>query len=325
MSKFNDLTGHTFGRLTVLRFNGIDKHHTAQWVCRCECGEEKAVAAGSLRSGRTRSCGCLNSEVARGSFSDLTGQQVGRWTVLRRSGSNKSGATWLCVCECGQTQAVSAGNLVNGHSRSCGCFKLESSRARLKKDLSGEQFGKLTVLRRTKSINGKTMWICTCECGTEKRVAGRHLLNGATTSCGCLRREHSGGYNATYFRNNPGSAKRKAILYVVEFVSGQKRFWKVGITVTSVPQRFTSPEYNRFQLRTVHTVGGSLHAMWQLEQAIHTRVDRYREPSTVDFGGHTECFKPEALLDICEYMDDLYPLSPTTYEQEAALGSSGMA
>ena len=58
----SDLTGLVFGRLTVVSFdslvNGIPK-----WLVQCRCGNQKSVHAGSLKSGATRSCGCLDAEV----------------------------------------------------------------------------------------------------------------------------------------------------------------------------------------------------------------------------------------------------------------------
>lgn len=63
MSKFIDLTGQKFGRLTV-----IDYHHSnngAYWLCKCSCGNESVVSGRSLRYGTTKSCGCGSKEQAR--------------------------------------------------------------------------------------------------------------------------------------------------------------------------------------------------------------------------------------------------------------------
>lgn len=60
---FKDLTGQTFARLTVLGFAG-KRGRKPYWVCECECGEVKAVHGEHLKAGRTRSCGCLNAELA---------------------------------------------------------------------------------------------------------------------------------------------------------------------------------------------------------------------------------------------------------------------
>lgn len=51
--------GDKFGRLTALRCAGRNKWHDQLWECECECGKVKTVAAGKLKSGHTRSCGCL--------------------------------------------------------------------------------------------------------------------------------------------------------------------------------------------------------------------------------------------------------------------------
>lgn len=57
-----DLTGQRFGRLTVIRYDHAE-HDGAHWLCKCDCGTEKVLAGYSLRSGRTRSCGCLANEM----------------------------------------------------------------------------------------------------------------------------------------------------------------------------------------------------------------------------------------------------------------------
>ncbi len=60
-------------------------------------------------------------------------------------------------------------------------------------DLTGELYGKLTVLEQAESIrspSGRTlkMWLCGCECGEVKEVRQSQLRNGGTKSCGCLRK-----------------------------------------------------------------------------------------------------------------------------------------
>ena len=69
MGRALDLTGVTFGRLTVDEFAGTigdnRKNSKRYWYCTCECGAEVLVHTGDLRSGKTKSCGCLNKELAR--------------------------------------------------------------------------------------------------------------------------------------------------------------------------------------------------------------------------------------------------------------------
>lgn len=55
------LAGRKFGKLTVASFAGRDKFGHRTWLCCCDCGSEKVLPTGSLRSGNTRSCGnCPN-------------------------------------------------------------------------------------------------------------------------------------------------------------------------------------------------------------------------------------------------------------------------
>ena len=57
------------------------------------------------------------------------------------------------------------------------------------KDLTSQRFGKLQVLRREGSLNGKPSWLCQCDCGDTKIVRGSDLRSGHTTSCGCYLQE----------------------------------------------------------------------------------------------------------------------------------------
>jgi hypothetical protein len=60
MPNFIDFTGRQFGRLTVIRRAENTKSRMTQWLCRCECGTEKAITVANLGS-NTNSCGCLRN------------------------------------------------------------------------------------------------------------------------------------------------------------------------------------------------------------------------------------------------------------------------
>ena len=50
MSRLIDLTGQTFGRLTVLRKDDNRKTNCGSyWICKCSCGKEKSIRSSSLR------------------------------------------------------------------------------------------------------------------------------------------------------------------------------------------------------------------------------------------------------------------------------------
>ena len=57
------------------------------------------------------------------------------------------------------------------------------------KDLTGQKFGRWTVVRFLDFHNSNYYWLCKCECGKEKSVARSSLLSGKSKSCGCLARE----------------------------------------------------------------------------------------------------------------------------------------
>jgi len=59
-----DLTGQRFGRLEVKSFEKITISGP-KWICKCDCGTSRAVLGCSLKKGRTKSCGCLNAELAK--------------------------------------------------------------------------------------------------------------------------------------------------------------------------------------------------------------------------------------------------------------------
>lgn len=59
MSAFTDITGHRFGRLTVLSLAGQARDGRFRWLCQCDCGNRTIVRGPKLRGKRTRSCGCL--------------------------------------------------------------------------------------------------------------------------------------------------------------------------------------------------------------------------------------------------------------------------
>lgn len=64
MSPVIDLTEQRFGRLTVIS-RAPGRSDPVKWVCICSCGKKKTVGGGRLRSGLTKSCGCLTAEVSK--------------------------------------------------------------------------------------------------------------------------------------------------------------------------------------------------------------------------------------------------------------------
>ena len=174
-----DLTGMRFGMLSVIEDTGLRKGKAVIWRCLCDCGNYVDKRAGGLLSGGSYSCGCTLSN-----RKDLTGQKFGRLTVIKELlGDNRIGdkknCTWLCRCDCGTKIKVIASSLTRGRTSSCGCI--------MSPDLTGNVYGRLTVVEKTTERYGKQIvWSCKCECGNYKTVPTYSLTNGFTKSCGCL-------------------------------------------------------------------------------------------------------------------------------------------
>lgn len=56
-----------------------------------------------------------------------------------------------------------------------------------KLDLTSQRYGMLTVLHRAENIDGRTAWVCRCDCGQETIVRTGNLRSGITKTCGCQR------------------------------------------------------------------------------------------------------------------------------------------
>ena len=84
-----DLTGQKFNRLTVIK-RGEDlickSRNVIRWLCRCECGNETLVNTSSLKSGKTKSCGCLQKEITSSKCLD---NLIGRPCIFSSFNLNK--------------------------------------------------------------------------------------------------------------------------------------------------------------------------------------------------------------------------------------------
>lgn len=110
---------------------------------------------------------------------DLTGKQFGLWTVLYRDGEKHKtrDIRWICECECGTVKSVLGKYLRTGKSISCGCS--------IKNDLTGQRFGKLTVLETIYNYEGynRATHKCECDCGNIVYIKGSQIYK--RKSCGC--------------------------------------------------------------------------------------------------------------------------------------------
>lgn len=105
---FVDITGKTFGQLTVLN-EVLPRGKVLKWLCLCSCGNTKEIIGASLKNGSTKSCGCLHIAQNKKQFTKHGGYltklyQIHR-AMLQRCGNPKHkmflhyGARGITICD----------------------------------------------------------------------------------------------------------------------------------------------------------------------------------------------------------------------------------
>lgn len=124
-----------------------------------------------------------------GKQKDLTGQRFGKLTVLEKLPDMQDRyCLYLCRCDCGNLVKVNTKRLTRGTVQ--GCPDCWPSRAKIRLELAGKRYGRLTVLRLAENRKDqRRTWICQCDCGNICEVTTHDLQSGHTTSCGCYAQE----------------------------------------------------------------------------------------------------------------------------------------
>lgn len=141
MANLIDMTGWRMAdhgvpdsRITVID-RAPNRGTYVMWNCLCDCGNKCVLAGTRIRSGNTKSCGCINKEllvsrnVATGTEIKI-GDRFGKLTVIQDLGfrkqlsRNKNWRWSLCQCDCGSKPIEVPNNaLKNGSKKSCGCIR----------------------------------------------------------------------------------------------------------------------------------------------------------------------------------------------------------
>lgn len=109
MPRHNIQEGQRFGRLIIEREADRSSSGKRQWECLCDCGVRKVCGQGSILSGKTASCGCLQSEMTSSRFTKhgLKGTpEYEIWKGIKRrclnpntNGYKKYGARGITICD----------------------------------------------------------------------------------------------------------------------------------------------------------------------------------------------------------------------------------
>lgn len=121
MGKFVDLTGKRFGNLVVESKAPIHitkgGQQVTMWNCRCDCGNTRVVPSGKLNNGEVVTCAFCK----KFRHEDLTGRRFGYLTIVGEVERRGIQIMWKCKCDCGNYIVSPRNNLMNGHTKSCGC------------------------------------------------------------------------------------------------------------------------------------------------------------------------------------------------------------
>lgn len=176
--KRQDLTGLKFNKLTAIKYITSNKFGSAIWLFKCDCGQEKEIILSAVKSGNTKSCGCIQQT----KYQDLIGKKFGRLTLIKFSKRDKRGAQiYLCECECGKKKEIRVSDILCG-TKSCGCQRSISKTI----NLTGKKYNKLTAIKFSKKIKNCRMWLWKCDCGNEKEAKLMNVKH-TTVSCGCYK------------------------------------------------------------------------------------------------------------------------------------------
>lgn len=136
LSKIKDITGEKYNKLTAIKYIGKTKNGSAIWLWKCDCGNEKEIIANSVKTGNTKSCGCLKKEQNKNNLKhkikDISNKRFGFLTAIKYAGSCPSGAQWECICDCGNKTTVSLSHLESGITKSCGCYVARNNFLKIK-------------------------------------------------------------------------------------------------------------------------------------------------------------------------------------------------
>jgi len=125
----NNISSERFGNLVVTSSSEVFNSQR-YWLCICDCGQNTKATTGQLKSGHRTSCGCKTII----KVVNLVGQKFTRMTVVERLPKLLMRQNYYkCVCDCGKERVVSATQLMQGRTKSCGCWKAEQTSKLFKK------------------------------------------------------------------------------------------------------------------------------------------------------------------------------------------------
>lgn len=186
-----NLLNQTFGKLKVIEETDKRKNKSVVWKCQCECGNIIEASTKELRSDGIIQCpNCGNNRNPNKQLLDnIIGSKFNHLTVLSETDQRRSGKIiYQCECDCLEHNIVyvSRTDLINGHTKSCGCIKRKLN--------IGDIVNNRKIIGYVGDKNNSDRYYYKCKCllcGREYEALYQTLQK--SFSCGC--QKSIGEYN----------------------------------------------------------------------------------------------------------------------------------
>lgn len=106
MKKVKNLIGQKFNKLSVIQRAKNSKSGNIRWLCKCECGKYTIVSSQNLKTGHTKSCGCLNKNATYITHNKSKTKLYKIWQGMKKRCFNKNeehykyyGERGIIVCD----------------------------------------------------------------------------------------------------------------------------------------------------------------------------------------------------------------------------------
>ena len=155
-----NITGQIFHNWLVLRRSSREEKGVIYWWCECKCGNISEVTGSRLKANRSKSCGCLKGKLtAQANRNNLEGKSFNYWTVISLCDKivKYKQTYWKCKCVCGTIKSIKSQSLLDGTSKSCGCYRKErNTKHGLYKTNTYKNF--YTIKRRLAKLKRTPKW-----------------------------------------------------------------------------------------------------------------------------------------------------------------------
>lgn len=137
-----------YGKLKIIEDTGKREHTSKIFLCICDCGNYKEVSINKLKTGHTKSCGCLNHAIK-----SYKGRRFGKLKILDEYKRINKKTYWLCRCDCGNLKFIKTDSLVDGSTKSCGCLNDKVRRDTIRNRMKFENGTSLVAISPKRKLN----------------------------------------------------------------------------------------------------------------------------------------------------------------------------